>query len=68
MVHIVSQIDLVYILTHYAFKIRFNIIHPACIMFFSLHSRIFIIAILFADFFSSGFVLNTLIYISLFYY
>jgi len=65
--HIISQFDLVYIITHYAFKIRFNIIHPACIMVFSLHSRIFIIAILFGDFLL-GFVLNILIYISLLYY
>jgi len=44
--HIVSQVDLVYILTHYAFKIRFNITHLASIVFFSLHSRIVIIIIL----------------------
>jgi len=48
---IISQFDLVYIITHYAFKIRFNIIHPACVLVFSLHSRIFIIAILFGDIF-----------------
>jgi len=50
--HRVFQIDLVYIRTHYAFKIRFNIIHLVCIMFFSLRSSIFIIAILFGDIFS----------------
>jgi hypothetical protein len=61
--HIVSQIDLVYVLTHYAFQIRFNIIHPAHIMFFSLHSRSFIVAILFGDILSTGLVLNILIYI-----
>jgi hypothetical protein len=50
--HIMNQVDIVYILTQNAFKIRFNIIHHAFIVFFSVNSLIFNISKLFGNFFN----------------